>query len=137
MPKRFDSGRTSLEFYFCPFFFFFFFFLQVHLQHMEVSRLGVESEQQLPGYPTATATLNLSCIHSLYHSLQQCGILNPLSEARDQTHILMDSSWVLNTLSHSGNSNFCPFLILWFYVACSHIKFLDYKKGKKDTLQVY
>ena len=39
------------------FFFFFFFlvFLGPHLQHMEVPRLGVEVELQLPAYATATA----------------------------------------------------------------------------------
>ena len=36
--------------------FIYFFFLGPHLQHMEVSRLGVESELQLPAYTTATAT---------------------------------------------------------------------------------
>ena len=29
---------------------------------------------------------------NLYHSLRQCRILNPLSQARDPTHILMDTS---------------------------------------------
>ena len=29
------------------------FFLRPHLRHMEVPRLGAESEQQLPGYTTA------------------------------------------------------------------------------------
>ena len=38
------------------FFFFFFFYLGLHLQHMEVPRLGVESEIQLPAYTTAIAT---------------------------------------------------------------------------------
>ena len=33
-------------------------------------------------------------------------ILNTLSEARDQTCILMDTNWVLNSFSHSGNSPF-------------------------------
>ena len=34
---------------------FFLCFLGPHLQHMEVPRLGVELELQLPGYATATA----------------------------------------------------------------------------------
>ena len=57
---------------------------------MEVPRLGVESELQLPAYTTATATgtLDLSHICDLPHSLQQCWILNPLSKARDGIHIL-------------------------------------------------
>ena len=32
------------------------------------------------------------------------GILNPMSGARDQTYILMDTSHVLNPLSNNGNS---------------------------------
>ena len=38
------------------FLFFVFAFLGPHLQHMEVLRLGVESELQLLAYATATAT---------------------------------------------------------------------------------
>ena len=48
---------------------------------MEVPRLGVELELQLPAYTTATATAtatwDLSHICNLYHSSQ------PVSEARD------------------------------------------------------
>ena len=72
---------------------FLFFFLRSHLQHMEVSRLGAESELQPPAYTTATATWNPSQICELHHSSWQPGILNPLREARDQTHILMDARW--------------------------------------------
>ena len=61
---------------------------------MEVSRLGVELELQLPAYATATEKWDLSCICNLHHSSQQSRILNPLSKARDQTHILMDPSQV-------------------------------------------
>ena len=43
-------------------------------------------------------------ICDLCHSLWQGRILNPLGKARDQTHILMDTSQVLNLLSHNGNS---------------------------------
>ena len=43
-------------------------FLGLHLRHMEVSRLGVESELQLPAYTIATAIKDLSCVCDLYHS---------------------------------------------------------------------
>ena len=46
---------------------------------MEVPRLGVE--------------LDPSHVCNLYHSSWQRRIFNPLSEARDQTHILMDTGW--------------------------------------------
>ena len=61
---------------------------------MEVPRLGIESELQLPAYTTATATQYLSHVCDLHHSSQQCQILNPLSKARDQTRVLMDTSRV-------------------------------------------
>ena len=80
-----------------------FFFLGPHLWHMEVHELEVELELQLPAYTTATVTRDPNCICNL--CLQQCQILNPLREARDQTCILMDTSRVLNQLSHNRNSN--------------------------------
>ena len=48
---------------------------------------------QLPVYTTATAMQDPSHICDLHHSSQQFLIPNPPSEARDGTHILMDSSW--------------------------------------------
>ena len=77
-----------LLFYF--FTFLIFGFLGPHLWHMEVPRLGVESEVQLP----ATATWDLNPVCDLYHSSQECQILNPLSKSRDQTRILMYASRV-------------------------------------------
>ena len=62
--------------------------------HMEVPRLGLKLELQLPAYATATATRDLSLICDLHHSSWQGWILNPLSEARDQTHVLLYASWV-------------------------------------------
>ena len=61
---------------------------------MEVPRLGVELELQLPAYAKATATQDLSHVYNLHHSSQQCWILNPLGKAREGTCILVDTSWV-------------------------------------------
>ena len=59
---------------------------------MEVPRLGVQSELYPLATATATAMWDPSHVCDLHHSSQQRQIPNPLSEARDQTHILMDPS---------------------------------------------
>ena len=58
------------------------------------SQARVKLELQLPAYTTATATLDPSHICNLHHSSRQCLILNPLSEAGDQTHILVGTSYI-------------------------------------------
>ena len=70
------------------FFFFFFFSLGLHLQHMEVPRLRVKSELQMPACTTAAATPDLSFISNLRHSLQQCWILSILTGASYWTLLL-------------------------------------------------
>ena len=67
------------------------FFLSLHPWHMEVPRLGVQLELQLPACTTATAMPDISCVCDLHRSSQQCWILSSLSEARDRTHVLMDT----------------------------------------------
>ena len=57
---------------------------------MEVPRLGVKSELHVPAYATDTAVWDLSHIWDLHHSLY------PLSRAKDQTCILMDTSRVIS-----------------------------------------
>ena len=69
---------------------FHFFSSQPHPQHMEVLRLGVESELYLLAHTTA----ELSLICKLYHSSWQRQILNPLSKAKDRTCVLMDASQI-------------------------------------------
>ena len=68
--------------FFC-FLFFVFCFLGPHPQGMEVPRLGVESELQMPAYTTATDMPDLSRVCDLHHSSLQHWTLDPLSEARD------------------------------------------------------
>ena len=57
---------------------------------MEIPSLGVELELQLPAYATATAMRDPSLICNLNHGSRQRRILNPLMDARDRTHVLMD-----------------------------------------------
>ena len=68
---------------------------------MEVPRLRVKLEMQLSAYAAATATRDRSLVCNLHHGSQQHWILNPLSEARDPTCILMDTSHALHLLSHN------------------------------------
>ena len=69
---------------------------------MEVPRLEAELELQLLAYTIATATPDLSCVCDLCHSSQQYQIPDPLSKARDRTHIFMDTM-DLFPLCHNGN----------------------------------
>ena len=68
-------------------FFFFFLFLGPHLRHVEVPRLGVESELQLPASAKATASQDPSHVCDLQHSSQQLQIPDP--------GIKPASSWIL------------------------------------------
>ena len=68
----------------------FFFFPFCHFfgplpRHMEVPRLGVESELLPPAYARAAATQDPRHIYDLHHSSRQRRIVNPLSKARDRT----------------------------------------------------
>ena len=82
---------------------------------MEVPRLGVELELQL--LATATAMWDLSHVCDLHHSLRQRRILNPLSEARDQTHNLMVPSRIRVCCTMMGTpiSAFSKFAIVTTY----------------------
>ena len=67
-----------------------FVFLRLHPEHMEVPKLGVQSELLPPAYTTATATRDPSTVCNLHHSSRQ----RPLSGARDRTHNLRVPSWI-------------------------------------------
>ena len=69
---------------------------------MEIPRVEVKSELELPAYARATATQDLSHIYNLHHSSGHGWILNPLSEARDQNHILTDTSRVHHCWAKMG-----------------------------------
>ena len=81
-------------------------FLGLHLWHMEVPRLGVESKLQLPAYTTTTATPDQSSICNLHHSSWQCQIPDPLA----RPEIKPPSSWIPVVdsflLQHNGHSQY-------------------------------
>ena len=91
----------------------FYFFLQLHMQHMEVPRPEVKSELQLPGCATATVMPDPSPICDPCCSLWQCQIRNTMSEPRDWTASSQGHHWVLNPLSHNGNSKLNNFRCVW------------------------
>ena len=109
--------------FFLSFFFFALFWegggVVSHLQHLEVPGLGVELELQLLANTTTTATPDPSCVCNLHHSSLQLHILNQVSEAREWTCVLTDTSWFHNLLNHNGNaliSIFKAFAVLLGYV---------------------
>ena len=90
---------------------FFFSFPGLHLRHMEVPSLGVESE--LYSWPM----LDPSCFCDLYHSSQQWEILNLLSKARYWTCILLDTSWVCYCWDTTGSPTLIFFNVCeWMWV---------------------
>ena len=93
------------------FFFVFLPFLGLLLRHMEVPRLGIESE--LPAYARATATRDPSHICDLHHSSRQCRIVNPLSKAREQTCVLMDPSRACDHWATTGAPKLPCFIRTW------------------------
>ena len=114
------SGLLSMEVktgFLVLIYFIYICFVGLHPQHMEVSRLGVKLELQLPPYTTATAMRDLSHLCNLHHSSWQQWIFNSLSEAREQTHILMDASQVRNSLSTRGT----PISHNFYYTADTRI----------------
>ena len=85
--KYSSSTEMKIVIYFC-----FFVFLGLHPQHMNVPRLGVQSELWPPVY--ATAMQDPSHVCDLHHGSLQHWNLKSMSKARDQTLILTDTSRV-------------------------------------------
>ena len=83
-----------------------YFFLESLLGHMEVpsARCQIRAAAARP-MPMPQQHGSKPHLGPMSH-LRQCQILNPLSEASDQTRILVDTILVLNPLRHNGNSNY-------------------------------
>ena len=106
----------------------------LQLWHMEVPRLGVESELPWPVHTTVTATRDPCHVCNLYHNSQQCWISSPLMEAKDQTRILMDTGQVHLHWAQKGTPK-----IFFFFNAltCSIWKFPRLGVKLKPQLPAY
>ena len=101
-----------------------FLFLGPHPWHLEVPRLRVELELQL--VTCATTKLDPSCVCNLHHSSGPHWILNPLSGAIDQTHVLMDTTQVHYHWATTGTLSlvsiaYLPSVCLLCWHICSHL----------------
>ena len=90
--KLISRRKLPSDLYISLFSFLFFFFLftatpVAYGSSQARGQIGAAAE----AYVTVTATLDPSCICNLHHSLCQLQILNTLSKARDQTHILTET----------------------------------------------
>ena len=94
---------------------FFFCFLGQHLWQMEVPRLGVKSELQLPAYATATATPDPSHVCSLLHNSQQHWIINLLSRGQGSNPLPHGYSLGSLPLSHHRSSIFYFYFYLFIF----------------------
>ena len=109
-PKYLDF---PINYYYYYYYYYYFSFLGPSLWHMEVPRLGFQSELQLPAYTTATTTRDLSRVCDPHHSSWQRWISDPLSKAKDQILILMDTSqicFLCATMGTPDSVNYFTFL---------------------------
>ena len=74
-------------------FLFFFLFRAIPMAYGSSQARG-QIENASTSLHRPTAMQDTSCVCNPHHSSWQCQILDPLSEARDQKHVLMNTSWV-------------------------------------------
>ena len=86
-------SHYNINYFFLSFFFFFCLFRaspMVYGNSQARGRIRAVAAS-LPAYATATATPDTSWVCELHHSSWQRQTLDPLSEARDPTPVLMDT----------------------------------------------
>ena len=98
------SGVASLSKPVFPFLFFFSCFFKVLPEAYGSSQARGLIGATASAYTTATTTAmpDSSRVCDVYHSSQQRRIPDPLSEARDWTRILVDTSWICFCCSRMG-----------------------------------
>ena len=112
-------SRKSNEIFKKPWYSFFVCFLGPYLWHMEVPRLGVILELHCLPTPQLQQC-GIQAVYNLHHSSWHCWIPDPPSEARDWTHIFMDTSQICVRSTTMGTSQPLLFLIgeIWKVARC-------------------
>ena len=78
----------------------------MHLQHMEVPRLGAESELQLLAYATAIAVLDLSCICDLHAACDDTISVTHLARPGIKPASSQRQHWVFSLLRNREQREF-------------------------------
>ena len=93
-------------------------FLGLHLRHMEVPRLGIELELQLPAYITTTAIQGPNHVFDLYTTAQ--------GNAGSRPGIQLASSWILvRFISAEPQRELLQTIFKWMKVATSNTLFIN------------
>ena len=87
-------------------------------------------------YTTATTMPDPSRVCDLHHTSRQCWILNPLSEARDRTHNLMDPSQIRFCCAMTGTPYVWFFEKLWLLQLLHHSRIDFISQGQLHNLRV-
>ena len=106
-----------MYFSFSFFFFFFKLFRVIHLQHMEVLRLGFKSKLYLLAYTIATAAEDLSCIYNLHHSSQQ-----PLTEQGQGSNWRPHGYYLCSLPLHIDGNSPCIFFFFLILAATGQME---------------
>ena len=97
-----------------PFLFFFFWFLGPHPWHMKYQTRDQMSCSCRPTpQPQPLGIQATSVIYTTAQSNTWSLILNPLSRARDWTHILIDTSWICFHWATTRTPKFCVYFMLY------------------------
>ena len=103
---------------------------------MEIPRLGVKSELQLPAYTTATAALDPSCICSLQHSSWQMPDPQPTERGQGSNPHPHGYYWDSLPMSHNRKCHTKKIVLNQYYFLIA-IKRKDKNILSKRKIQIY
>ena len=104
---------------------------------MEVPRPGIKSQLQLPAYTTATATWNWATSMTYTTAFGNAGFLTSWANSGVEPASSGALCWVLNLLSHNGNSCVCHFWSVFLSPIQSKISSISFTSLEKLSSIIY